>query len=128
MPYDPFLSPSLPSSLSLPLPPSVSLCLPPSLPLFPSFSLFLLPSLSLSLPPLLLSPSLPPLSLSPSLPLSLHPSLSLPQRLIHLNAGYLFVPLATQMMNDSSPYCRQMAAESIKALLQRVSHHHVMRC
>ena len=42
------------------------------------------------------------------------------QKLLHRNAGYLFVPLATQMVNDNSPLCRQMAAESIKTLLQQV--------
>ena len=43
-----------------------------------------------------------------------------PQKLLHHSAGYLFVPLATQLVNDTSPLCRQMVAEAIKALLKKV--------
>ena len=42
------------------------------------------------------------------------------QRLIHRHASYFFVPLASQLISDESPTCRQMVAEAVKTLIGRV--------
>ena len=42
------------------------------------------------------------------------------QRLIHRHASFFFIPLASQLINDESPTCRQMVAEAMKTLVGRV--------
>lgn len=42
------------------------------------------------------------------------------ESLLNKHATYFFVPLATQLINDESPTCREMVAMVIKTLLKRV--------
>ena len=42
------------------------------------------------------------------------------QKVLLSNTMYFFVPLASQLINEESPLCRQMIAEVIRTLLKKV--------
>ena len=42
------------------------------------------------------------------------------QKVLNKDASFFFVPLVSQLVNDESSTCRQMIAEAIKTLLQKV--------
>eukprot|EP00731_Ephydatia_muelleri_P001007 Em0001g1007a len=43
-----------------------------------------------------------------------------PEKVLNRDASFFFVPLVSQLVNDESSTCRQMIAEAIKTLLQKV--------
>jgi U3 small nucleolar RNA-associated protein 20 len=43
-----------------------------------------------------------------------------PPRLLHKQATFFFIPLSSQLVNDSSPVCKEMVAVAMKKLLERL--------